>query len=362
MTAHPRARRACACSSPALASRATRRCGPCTGSCRATEPIPPSCDPSPRLIAAVPERAADELPGFGGLAEHWARSVFTCTYCDRWEHRDQPLAVLGADAVSDPRSITGISQVRARYMPGGGLRRARAPGGGLRAAQRGRHEACARAAHAAGASPWTARPSAIRRVCPAGRAVALRAPVSEAVWCGCLSHRRRRCGRRLSGLGRRTRCGQSGRRGCCGRRPRCGRQLADSSGQVPQVASGRAMTVLAFRGCGPGMPRGSSRPWATSSSAADRPTPGGRPRRAVPPLSAGCRIGRTARTAPWPAARGGRVRTPIVTTRQVAQRLHVAIPPRRLQPAATDDKKRLAWRRLVSTITSAPTANWSILA
>jgi hypothetical protein len=208
-----------------------------------------------------------------------------------------------------------------------------------------------------GATIW-----AIRRVCPAGRAVALRAPVSEAVWCGCLSHRRRRCGRRLSGLGRRTRCGQSGRRGCCGRRPRCGRQLADSSGQVPQVASGRAMTVLAFRGCGPGMPRGSSRPWATSSSAADRPTPGGRPRRAVPPLSAGCRIGRTARTAPWPAARGGRVRTPIVTTRQVAQRLHVAIPPRRLQPAATDDKKRLAWRRLVSTITSAPTANWSILA
>jgi hypothetical protein len=68
--------------------------------------------------------------------------------------------------------------------------------------------------------------------------------------------------------------------------------------------AGQAMAVLGSRGCGPGMPRGSSRPWATSSSAAGRRAPGRRPRRAVPPLSAGCRIGRTARTAPGQRAAG----------------------------------------------------------
>ncbi len=35
-----------------------------------------------------------------GLAEHWGRGVFKCPYCDGWEHRGQPLAVLGADIVN----------------------------------------------------------------------------------------------------------------------------------------------------------------------------------------------------------------------------------------------------------------------
>jgi thioredoxin reductase len=41
----------------------------------------------------------DELPDIDGLAEHWGRGVFNCPHCDGWEQRDQPLAVLGADAV-----------------------------------------------------------------------------------------------------------------------------------------------------------------------------------------------------------------------------------------------------------------------
>lgn len=43
---------------------------------------------------------ADELPDIDGLAGHWGRGVFNCPYCDGWEHRDQPLAVLGADIVN----------------------------------------------------------------------------------------------------------------------------------------------------------------------------------------------------------------------------------------------------------------------
>jgi thioredoxin reductase len=39
----------------------------------------------------------DELPAIDGLAERWGISAFNCAYCDGWEVRDQPLAVLGAD-------------------------------------------------------------------------------------------------------------------------------------------------------------------------------------------------------------------------------------------------------------------------
>jgi thioredoxin reductase len=42
----------------------------------------------------------DELPPIDGLAEHWGRGIFNCPYCDGWELRDQPLAVLGNDAVN----------------------------------------------------------------------------------------------------------------------------------------------------------------------------------------------------------------------------------------------------------------------
>ena len=54
--------------------------------------------PTRRVVLA--SGVADELPGIDGLAGHWGRGVFNCPYCDGWEHRDQPLAVLGADIVN----------------------------------------------------------------------------------------------------------------------------------------------------------------------------------------------------------------------------------------------------------------------
>src|SRR6266545_3935052 len=40
------------------------------------------------------EAAGTAIDGLAGL---WGRGVFNCPYCDGWEVRDQPLAVLGAD-------------------------------------------------------------------------------------------------------------------------------------------------------------------------------------------------------------------------------------------------------------------------
>jgi thioredoxin reductase len=48
-----------------------------------------------RLLLAT--GVVDQLPAIDGLASLWGRSVFNCPYCDGWEVRDQPLAVLGAD-------------------------------------------------------------------------------------------------------------------------------------------------------------------------------------------------------------------------------------------------------------------------
>jgi thioredoxin reductase len=48
-----------------------------------------------RLLLAT--GVVDQLPAIGGLAELWGRGVFNCPYCDGWEVRDQPLAVLGTD-------------------------------------------------------------------------------------------------------------------------------------------------------------------------------------------------------------------------------------------------------------------------
>lgn len=39
----------------------------------------------------------DDLPGIDGLCDLYGRSVFHCPYCDGWEVRDQPLAVVGRD-------------------------------------------------------------------------------------------------------------------------------------------------------------------------------------------------------------------------------------------------------------------------
>ena len=37
----------------------------------------------------------DAPPPIPGLAGHWGRGVFTCPFCDGWEHRDLPLVVVG---------------------------------------------------------------------------------------------------------------------------------------------------------------------------------------------------------------------------------------------------------------------------
>jgi thioredoxin reductase len=52
-----------------------------------------------RLLLAT--GVADQLPLIPGLAGLWGRGVFNCPYCDGWEVRDQPLAVLAAD----PRNL-----------------------------------------------------------------------------------------------------------------------------------------------------------------------------------------------------------------------------------------------------------------
>jgi thioredoxin reductase len=48
-----------------------------------------------RLLLAT--GVVDQLPAIDGLAPLWGRSVFNCPYCDGWEVRDRPLAVLGGD-------------------------------------------------------------------------------------------------------------------------------------------------------------------------------------------------------------------------------------------------------------------------
>jgi thioredoxin reductase len=39
----------------------------------------------------------DELPQIEGLRQFYGVSAHTCPFCDGWEHRDQPLAVVGCD-------------------------------------------------------------------------------------------------------------------------------------------------------------------------------------------------------------------------------------------------------------------------
>jgi thioredoxin reductase len=48
-----------------------------------------------RLLLAT--GVIDQFPPIPGLADLWGRGVFNCPYCDGWEVRDQPLAVLAAD-------------------------------------------------------------------------------------------------------------------------------------------------------------------------------------------------------------------------------------------------------------------------
>jgi len=46
-----------------------------------------------RLLLAT--GVVDGLPSIDGLRERWGQSVFNCPYCNGWEVRDQPVAVLG---------------------------------------------------------------------------------------------------------------------------------------------------------------------------------------------------------------------------------------------------------------------------
>jgi thioredoxin reductase len=38
----------------------------------------------------------DVLPEIEGFRQFWGKSIHVCPYCDGWEHRDQPIAVLGS--------------------------------------------------------------------------------------------------------------------------------------------------------------------------------------------------------------------------------------------------------------------------
>jgi thioredoxin reductase len=63
-----------------------------------------------RLLLAT--GVVDQLPPIPGLAELWGRGVFNCPYCNGWEVRDQPLAVLA----SDPRNFQLALQLT-RWSP-----------------------------------------------------------------------------------------------------------------------------------------------------------------------------------------------------------------------------------------------------
>ena len=56
-----------------------------------------------KLLIATGVR--DELPDIPGLLECYGISVHHCPYCDAWEHRDQPLFVIG----HDPEEAVGLA-------------------------------------------------------------------------------------------------------------------------------------------------------------------------------------------------------------------------------------------------------------
>jgi thioredoxin reductase len=53
----------------------------------------------------------DDPPPIPGLAEHWGRGVFTCPFCDGFEHQDLRLAVVGDPAMAPhlARLLTAVS-------------------------------------------------------------------------------------------------------------------------------------------------------------------------------------------------------------------------------------------------------------
>jgi len=54
------------------------------------------------LLATGMDYRPPELPG---VAERWGGSVFHCPFCHGWEHRDEPLSVLGRGAAGARRAL-----------------------------------------------------------------------------------------------------------------------------------------------------------------------------------------------------------------------------------------------------------------
>ena len=50
------------------------------------------CLESRTIILATGVR--DILPNIPGMDRYWGKGVFQCPFCDGWEHRDQPMALL----------------------------------------------------------------------------------------------------------------------------------------------------------------------------------------------------------------------------------------------------------------------------
>lgn len=54
--------------------------------------------PTSARVVVLATGVNDDPPAIPGLADHWGRGVFTCPFCDGWEHQDLPLAVVGEPA------------------------------------------------------------------------------------------------------------------------------------------------------------------------------------------------------------------------------------------------------------------------
>ena len=52
-----------------------------------------------RIVLATGMRYA--VPDIEGIEERWGTSVFHCPFCHGWEHRDEPLAVLGGNGATE---------------------------------------------------------------------------------------------------------------------------------------------------------------------------------------------------------------------------------------------------------------------
>jgi thioredoxin reductase len=68
--------------------------------------------PSTARTVIIATGANDNPPPIPGLADHWGRGVFTCPYCDGFEHGDSHLALIGSNEFVPllARVLTGWSR------------------------------------------------------------------------------------------------------------------------------------------------------------------------------------------------------------------------------------------------------------